>query len=144
MQPSYMESSYDTLLWVPEAGPGTRLRLDAANLFLLACREGIRDGQVDSVDDRILRRLHRFLRLSADTAARLFLTARREYDDGALPLSGPLDRAKLFRKACQLAWVDGGLEPEETRLLEGLAIILELPRASRNRIFLDVKARLGA
>lgn len=116
------------LPWIPGGSSkrGAPPRLGTANLFLLACRETWRDGEIDALDNTVLNRLIRFLGLSAQAATAIWKRAAREFSDGMLPVSGPLDRRSLYEKASRMAMMDGFIDPDERRLLQGLALALEL------------------
>jgi len=108
-------------------------RLDRGNLFLLACREAARDGQIDRRENRILGRLCHALQIPRETAAALCKQAVLEQKAGKLS-PGPAMRPKaLYEKARRLATSSGEVEVEEQEILLLLGRLLGARPTRRTR-----------
>lgn len=120
------------LPWLGKDGP----RLDAGNLFLLACREACRSGKPTPEEAKLLQSLASALKIPPEQATKAFDLARREKDQGKLEAGAKLDMARLFDKACKLAMTDGKVDPVEQVLLERFGRALGLdPEAVRVRAY---------
>lgn len=120
-----------------EAGPPAPPApgLGKRNLFLLACREALRDGLVDGNDNEILKRMQKLLMVPPAEATKMFGVAKKELLAGKLPpAKGPLTPRKLFLKACRLASHAGRPDARETEILAGLATALEIDAQTRERM----------
>ncbi len=119
------------LPWILSEEPASRSeksdripRLGRRNLFLLACRECFRDGELDARENHLLQTLVRMLRLSPQDAQRMAALAQSEIRSGKVSKGGALDVEKLYLKASSLALRDGTIDEREGRLLEGLGKVL--------------------
>lgn len=98
-------------------------KLGRRNLFLLACREVYRGGDIGPAENQLLQNLGTGLRLKPADAVKLASVARGEVLAGKVT-PRRFDPERFFLKAVDLAATDGQIDPREQRFLTALASLL--------------------
>jgi tetratricopeptide (TPR) repeat protein len=110
--------------------PPTPARLRSGELFAAVAEEALRDGRIEEFEERTLRSLAGFLRLTPEQASSLMGDVRRRFEAGALGPARRMDPVRLLREVFHQVVRDGVREPREEQLLAFLGRSLGLPRTA--------------
>lgn len=102
------------------------MHLDAKTLYYLACRDVLKDSQIDAEEGRVLTELRKVLALSDEDVAEVKDLAVKGGSLEGAP-SDPMDARKLFQACCRVAWADGVMELSEATQLTDLSEVLGIP-----------------
>lgn len=100
--------------------------LSRRDLFELISDEALRDGVVEPHENRILQKMAKFLRLSAEESTAIAKASIRRYQSGELGQSRALSPEALFQEAQRLVLDDGQVDEEEAVMLRALRHVLGL------------------
>ncbi len=108
--------------------------------FRKVCKKVLADGKVTSEEDKQLKSLAKFFKMSNKVMKQIFADEIKIFRQGWKQT--PSKKAILhFSKACKKALADGEVMPEEEKQLKSLAKFLKIPKETMKRIF-DHEARL--
>ena len=118
-------------------------RLTKQTLFELIAEESLLDGRIDEVEQILLKRVARFLKLGNDKAREILITAKRLYKEGKLGKERELHGLELYRKALAVAAADGRADKLEATMLQGLRNVLNITPEDHKKALGELKRQLA-
>lgn len=116
--------------------------LDAANVYRLSVDECWKDGRLEEPEAEFLKRLARLLGVRAADVEAIGASAQAR---AGVPATEPMgmDKERVLRSACRVAWRDKELEPAEAQLLRTLAHLLKIESFRVDRVIEEERRASG-
>ncbi len=130
LRKQFFEREKKIFLQVQKAQPskGTEVK------FRIACKNAISDGKVTPEEEKQLKSLAKFSKMSNKVMKQIFADEIKIYRQGRNQTAS--EKVILqFSKACKKALVDGEVTPEEEKQLKSLAKFLKIPKETMKQIF---------
>ena len=112
------------------------------SLFELIAEECLLDGRIDEVENILLKRVAKFLRLKNDKAREILIHAKKLFKEGKLGEQRQLHGLELYRKALAVAAADGRADKLEATMLQGLRNVLSISEADHKKAIADLKNKI--